>query len=82
MTSDRIKELYAARPFRPFTLHLADGSSTRVVSPEFMMLTPGGRTLVVSQEDDALDIIDLLLVTKVSVGNGSGRRRRRGSDGM
>jgi hypothetical protein len=74
MTSDRIKALYSAKPFRPFTLHLADGTKTQVASPEFMMLTPGGRTLVVGHGDDALDIIDLLLVTKVSIGNGSRKR--------
>ena len=83
MTSDRIKELYAAEPFRPFTLHLADGSTARVISPEFMMFTPGGRTIVVSKADDgAVEIIDLLLVTKVSVGGANGsKRRRRGSYG-
>jgi hypothetical protein len=77
-----MRELYLARPFRPFTLHLADGAKARVRSPEFMMLTPGGRTVVVSQDTgngDALDIIDLLLVTKVSVG--SDRKGRRGSNG-
>jgi hypothetical protein len=83
MTSDRIKELYAAKPFRPFTLHLADGASSRVISPEFMMLTPGGRTIVVSSEDGAVEIIDLLLVTKVSVAGANGsKRRRRGSNGQ
>jgi hypothetical protein len=78
MTSDRIRELYFAKPFRPFTLHLADGTKTRVNSPEFMMLTPGGRTLVVGHGDDELDIIDLPLVTKVSAGS---RKRPPGANG-
>jgi hypothetical protein len=82
MTSDRIKELYAAKPFRPFTLHLADGSKARVVSPEFMMFTPGGRAIVIYVEDSGVEFIDLLLVTKVSVAstNGSKRRRRPSDD--
>jgi hypothetical protein len=82
MTSDRVKELYAAKPFRPFTLHLADGTAARVISPEFMAFTPGGRTIVVTKDDGVVEIIDLLLVTKVSVPgvNGSKRRRRRSDD--
>jgi hypothetical protein len=77
MTSDRIKALYGARPFRPFTLHLADGSTARVISPEFMMFTPGGRTIVIYAEDSGVEIIDLLLVTKISVASTNGAKRRR-----
>jgi hypothetical protein len=82
MTSDRIRELYSAQPFRPFTLHLADGSRARIVSPEFMMFPPGGRTIVVYTQDSGVEFIDLLLVTKVSVAstNGSKRRRRHSDD--
>jgi hypothetical protein len=45
-----------------------------------MMAAPSGRTIVVQQPDDSLNIIDLLLVTDLEVGgreNGS-RSRRRG----
>jgi hypothetical protein len=54
MTSDRLKEVYSAKPFRPITLHLADGSLARVISPEFMAFTPGGRTIVVTKDDGAV----------------------------
>ena len=82
MTSDRISELYSTQPFRPFTLHLADGSIARIRSPEFMMFPPGGRTIVVYTDDSGVEIIDLLLVTKVAVAgtNGSKRRRRHSDD--
>lgn len=77
MTTDQVKELYKAKPFRAFTLHLADGDTIPVKSPEFMWMTPGGRTIFVSQGGDSAAIIDLLLVTKITVGNGSASSKRR-----
>jgi hypothetical protein len=77
MTTEKIKELYQARPFKAFTLYLADGSIVPVKSPEFMWMTPGGRTMFVSQGGEATDIIDILMVTKVSVANGASQPRRR-----
>ncbi len=83
MTTDQVKEVYKAKPFRSFTLHLADGDTIPVKSPEFMWMTPGGRTIFVSQGGDSAAIIDLLLVTKITVANGSAsskRRRRSGGE--
>jgi hypothetical protein len=83
MTSDQVKELYRAKPFKPFTLHLADGDTIPVKSPEFMWMTPGGRTIFVSQGGDSAAIIDLLLVTKITFVNGrprSGRGRDSAKD--
>ncbi len=78
MPIEQLDAVHRAQPFRPFTLHLADGTKHRVVSPEFLLRTQGGRTVVVNTGGDRLAIIDLLLVTEITVGNGThGRRRRR-----
>jgi hypothetical protein len=80
MSIEKIREFYDAQPFRPFTIHLADGRAIPVRHRDFMMAAPSGRTIVVQQPDDSLNIIDLLLVTDLEVGgreNGS-RSRRRG----
>ena len=78
MTIDRIKDLYAAEPFRPFVLHLADGRQVPVHHREFLLAVPSGRTVVVCQPDDTLNIIDLLLVTDVELKQtANGTRRRR-----
>ena len=78
MTIDRIKDLYAAEPFRPFVLHLADGRQVPVHHREFLLAVPSGRTVVVCQPDDTLNIIDLLLVTDVELRRtANGTRRRR-----
>jgi hypothetical protein len=80
MTIEQLRAAYEAQPFRPFTLHLADGRDVPVSHREFMMTVPSGRTTVVAQPDDWVNIIDLLLVTDLEFEprkNGSGRRRKR-----
>jgi hypothetical protein len=79
MTIEKLRELYEATPFHPFELHLADGRSIPVVSREFIMAAPSGRTIIVMQPDDRLNIVDLLLVTDVELklGNNGARKKRR-----
>lgn len=76
MTSDQLDNVHKAQPFKPFTIHLADGSKYHVGHPELVWRPPGGRTVFVSQGGERVAIIDLLLVTKVTQNNGSRRRRR------
>lgn len=78
MTIEKIKAAYDTRPFRPFTVHLADGRVLPVKHPEFMAMLPGGRTIFIALEDGSYHIVDLLLV--VSLGfhaDGKPRPRRR-----
>lgn len=77
MTIEQLDAVYKAQPFKPFTLHLADGSKHQVTHPELMWHTPQGRTVVISLGGERMAIIDLLLVTKITHGNGVPRRRRR-----
>ncbi|MCC6678768.1 MAG: hypothetical protein IT436_16675 [Phycisphaerales bacterium] len=79
MTIDQLRQHHRAAPFRPFILHLTDGRSFRVDHPEFLSITGGGRTVIVGYSDrDAIEILDLLLVTSIEVldsrsDNGAGR---------
>jgi hypothetical protein len=78
MTIERLKELYEAQPFRPFLIHLADGRELPVQHRDFIMAVPSGRTVIVAQPDDTVNIIDLLLVTDVEIKpHGNGARKRR-----
>ena len=77
MTTDQLDAVHRAQPFQPFTLHVADGSKHDVTHPELMWRTPGGRTIIVSGGGEQMAIIDLLLVTKITKGNGANGRRRR-----
>ena len=77
MTSEQVRTLHRAQPFKPFTIHLADGTSVRVPHPELLLQTQGGRTIFVNTGGEEVSIIDLLLVTKIVVDNGETKRRRR-----
>jgi hypothetical protein len=82
VTIEKVKELYSAQPFRPFVIHLADGRALPVHHRGFVMAAPSGRTLYVSQPDDTLNIIDLLLVTDLELEpgrNGSSQQGKRPS---
>jgi hypothetical protein len=81
MILEQFRDVWRAQPFKPFVIHLADGREIPVVSPEFVLSVPGGRTIVVCQPDSTLNIIDLLLVTdlefKPATNGGTSKRRRR-----
>ncbi len=69
MTTSELNKLKNTRPFRPFSIHLADGRSVEVKHPDYLAYA-GGRTALVGFEDGDFEIIDLLLVTSLAVGNG------------
>ena len=77
MTADRVREYLRARPFEPFALHLADGCSHVVTHPEAIVLSPSGRTAVVSRGGNAVSVIDVLLVTELEINPANGRRKKR-----
>ena len=63
MILEHFRDALRAQPFRPFVMHLADGREIAVRHPGLVVATSTGRTTVVVQPDDSLNIIDLLLVT-------------------
>jgi hypothetical protein len=79
MTIEQLRTFYSATPFRPFTIHLADGRAIPVHQREFIMAAPSGRTVSVYLPDDTLHVVDLLLVTDLEVqapATSAGRRRK------
>ena len=71
MTIEQLRSVHDARPFRPFTLHLADGRRVLVPHNEFLSHSPSGRTVIVFESGESFSIIDLLLVTRIEVHNGA-----------
>jgi hypothetical protein len=61
MTTDQLKDFISTRPFRPFTIHMADGRQIDVNHPETIAYG-GGRIAIVVTPDDRFVVIDLLLV--------------------
>ena len=67
MTIDRLRDIYDARPFQPFVMHMADGREVPVLHREFIMAAPSGRTVIVVQPDDTVNIVVLPLVTELKL---------------
>jgi hypothetical protein len=76
MTIEQLRELHQARPFQPFDIHLADGRTLTVRHPEFLSHTPAGRTIAVSDTDETIEIVDLLLVVSLKPRRQPPTRRR------
>lgn len=67
MTTDQLKNVMHASPFRPFTIHMADGCVFFVKHRDFLSRSPSGRTIVVHSSDDTFSVLDMLLVTELEI---------------
>ncbi len=67
MTAEQLRAMREAHPFRPFTIHLADGGTLTVPHRDFVSQSPGGRTIIVYRSDESFSIVDLFLVTELEV---------------
>ena len=78
MAPSVLRQYMQARPFKPFTVHLADGNSVPVKHHDFIFLSPSGRTATVYYgQDDEGAVFDVLLA--VSITPGARKRRTVGS---
>ena len=80
MTLEQFRAHYEAQPFHPFIIHLADGRQIPVPSREFVLVPPGGRSFAV-YHDNAIHVMDLLLVTEFETRSDAPRRRRPHHEG-
>ncbi|HEX8296355.1 MAG TPA: hypothetical protein VF593_08655 [Chthoniobacteraceae bacterium] len=67
MAADRIRNLLTATPFHPFTVELGSGKRVLVRHPDYASLSPAGRTLVVQDTEENMEIIDVFLITNASL---------------
>jgi len=65
MRPEALVERLKAQPFRPFTLVTADGARFRIDHPEWLATT--GRTAVVLDADENMNILDVALITRAEV---------------
>ena len=78
MTTQQLQTMLHASPFQPFDVHLADGRAIPVGHPELVFVTPGGRTVGIAITDDAIEILDLLLVTSLKPHSNGATRSQSG----
>ena len=67
MTTEAIRTAVQRRPFRPFSVRLADGSQIQIQSQDTVALHPAGKTFVIFEPDGGYRIVDIPLVTDLSV---------------
>jgi hypothetical protein len=72
-----LREAIQRRPFEPFAIRLADGSSAPVEHPEFVAV--GKRRAVVIQDDDSCLWLEPLLVVSLDWPGGKPKRGGNGS---
>ena len=80
MTAQEFRGVFNAQPFRPFTVHLADGRAVAVPHQEYALLSPTGRTLIVYEDDDSFQVLDLMLATGVQVNGKRLKKVKKKSD--
>lgn len=77
VTIERLREAVQARPFRPFTIVMADGTRVKIQHPEMIAMSPKAeRTFVVAYGNEQTAIIDLFLVAAFEFRNGAHRNGR------
>lgn len=67
MTSTQLQAVIRARPFRPFTIRLADGRAVDVPHPEVIAHCAGGGIAAVSLPGDSFAVIDLPSIVSLDV---------------
>ncbi len=67
MTSAELKSTIGQQPFRPFTIRMVDGRSFTVTHPDFVMVSPTGRTAIIFEPDDSYSVVDLMLMNELDV---------------
>jgi hypothetical protein len=67
MTIEQVREQHEKRPFAGFVIHLADGRAFSISHPGYLGFSKSGRTIFIAKDNDAHEIIDLLLVTSLEL---------------
>jgi hypothetical protein len=77
MDGREIRKLLSATPFAPFTVVMVNNKSFTVRHPEFALLTPNGRTLIIAPEsDEGVDMLDVPLISRVEKGKKPAPKRK------
>lgn len=65
MSVEGIRDVMNRTPFVPFTIRLPSGARVPVPHRDFALLTPSGRRIFVTREDDHVEMIDTLLIEAI-----------------
>jgi hypothetical protein len=70
MHKDELREFAKRTPFVPFDVKMSDGRVYTIEHPEWLSISPSGRTLVTwTVEDERLVLLDVLHITAIELRN-------------
>jgi hypothetical protein len=78
MKIESLRELHEARPFRPFSIHMADGRTLPIPHNEFLAYDPDGAMAVVLRTNGSFSILDLDLITELEILPINGKKKKAG----
>jgi hypothetical protein len=68
MTIEQFRNALRQTPFRAFRIRMADGRAFDVMHPDFVSMSPTGRTIVVHHaSDESFSVLDLLLMSEIEM---------------
>ena len=67
MTTEAIRTAIQSRPFHPFSVRLANGLEIQVQGQDYVAVHPDGKTFVIFEANGGYRIVDIPLVTDLSV---------------
>jgi hypothetical protein len=76
MMMERIRELYDAKPFKPFIIQTKEGRDVLVKHQEFMSFSPSGRHVVVHTMDNRMHFLDQKRIASVRVKRAPVKRKK------
>jgi hypothetical protein len=65
MTADAIKDALHTVPFVPFALEVVGGKKYVVQHPDFVAVSPAGRTLMLYTEGEHSVVLDIALISQL-----------------
>ena len=77
MNVKEVKELWHAMPFQPIEIVLTNGTAVKIVHPEFMSVSPDGRTLHAWEPTGGGKRIDVKLIIALNELPPQSKRKNR-----
>jgi hypothetical protein len=70
MTAEQLRKAREKAPFKPFTIYLSGKRRFQIPHQDIVWVVPGGRTIGISDQAGAAEIVDLVHVTSMKLNGG------------
>lgn len=67
MRIEELTKLFKRQPFRPFTIHMSDGSAYTVTHPDQVILTPRAAYVGIGNSEDDAVVHDVVICDMVHI---------------